>query len=255
MDVSETIRTILVNALSLYVYLKQGNLVYKTILKGMSQIVNPYVVLDNIFRCTKIELLFRFKPKNQKEEVLMPDHQTEQTVREILEYRCPRYEQLPDIPLYSEQLVDMLSRMTAPLLGEESSHVITSSMINNYVKQKLIPPPEKKRYRRTHLSRLYCICLLKQVCSIQEIAEMLHVQEQSYPFPQAYDYFCTELELALQASFSSRDFSAPSAAVSVTPESELVRTAALSFACKLFTSKFLQLYPFPPQDRSKKCSD
>lgn len=173
----------------------------------------------------------------------MSETQLDRILREILDYRCPRYDQLPDLPLYSEQLIDILTRLTVPLLGDGREPVLTPSMINNYVKQKLIPPPEKKRYDRTHLAYLYCICLLKQVFSIQEISSIFHIQTDRSSFPAAYDYFCTELELALKASFSTRDFSAPSAATHVTPESELVRTAALACACQLFTSTFLRLYP------------
>ena len=170
----------------------------------------------------------------------------QRTIREILEYRCPRYEQLPDIPLYSDQIVDSLTRLTAPLLGPDE-HVITAPMINNYVKQRLLPPPEKKRYGREHLALLYCIALLKQTFSISEISAMLQIQTRSYPFPVAYNYFCRELESALQAAFSTREF-APSCASQVTPESELVRTAALSIAHKLFTTKFIQLYNLEKND-------
>lgn len=170
----------------------------------------------------------------------MPETTAERTIREILDYRCPRYEQLPDIPLYSDQIIDALNRLTSPLLGSEEN-VITAAMINNYVKQRLLPPPEKKRYGQEHLAHLYCICLLKQTFTISEIAAMLNIQTHSYPFPVAYNYFCRELESALQAAFSTRNFP-PSCASHVTPESELVRTAALSVANKLFTTKFIQLY-------------
>ena len=68
------------------------------------------------------------------------------------------------------------------------------------------------------------------------------IQTRTYPFDVAYNYFCVELEKALAATFSTRDFSAPPSATKVTPESELVRSAALSVAHRLFTEKFLQLY-------------
>ena len=161
-------------------------------------------------------------------------------IHRMLSYRCPRYDQLPAITLYSDQVTDALNYYLCPLWPEQE-HTVTAAMINNYVKQRVIAPPVKKRYDREQLARLYCICLLKQVFSISEIAALLEVQKQSYPFPVAYNYFCTEVERALRASFSTRDFP-PSCASVVTPESELVRTAALSIACKLFTSRFLKLY-------------
>lgn len=165
----------------------------------------------------------------------------ERMVREILDYRCPRYEEFPAIALYKDQVIDALNKYAGPILADSSEPAITSAMINNYVKQRLIPAPVNKRYDRDCLARLYCICLLKQVFTISEVRGLLEIQTLSYPFPKAYDYFCVELEKALQSTFSTRDFSAPSSANHITPESELVRSAALSYANKLYTAKFLQL--------------
>lgn len=169
----------------------------------------------------------------------MQDPNMEALLHEILSYRCPRYEELPTIPLYSDQVIEALNRYTAPFFPPKEEQAITAAMINNYVKQRLITPPVKKRYDREQLARLYCICLLKQVFSISEIRGLMEVQTSSYPFPKAYDYFCVELEKALHTTFSTRDFSAPSSATRVTPESELVRIAALCFANKMFALKFL----------------
>lgn len=162
-------------------------------------------------------------------------------VDEMLAYRCPRYDQLPAITLYNDQVTDALNYYLSPLWPGED-HLITAAMINNYVKQRVIAPPVKKRYDREQLARLYCICLLKHVFTISEIRSLMEIQSRTYPFPVAYDYFCLELEKALQAAFSSRDFSVASSASKVTPESELVRSSALSIAHRLFTEKFLQLY-------------
>lgn len=159
----------------------------------------------------------------------------------MLAYRCPRYDQLPAITLYSDQVTDALNYFLSPLWPGED-HAVTAAMINNYVKQKVIAPPVKKRYDREQLARLYCICLLKHVFTISEIRALMGIQTRTYPFEVAYDYFCVELEKALAAAFSTRDFSAPSSATKVTPESELVRSSALSIAHRLFTEKFLQLY-------------
>jgi len=175
----------------------------------------------------------------------------EQTVQEILAYRCPRYEEFSDLGLYKDQVVEALNRYAAPLLGFDDEPVITAAMINNYVKQQLLPAPVKKRYGREHLAYLYVICLLKRVFTISEIRGMLDIQTRTYPFVRAYDYFCVELEKALQAAFSTRDFSAPSSATQVTPESELVRTAAVSIAHKLFTAHFLLLYDQVPEAEYK----
>ena len=139
--------------------------------------------------------------------------QAEQVVEEMLAYRCPRYAQLPEIPLYRDQVLDALERYTAPFFSGQGEPLLTAAMINNYVKLQLIAPP------------------------------VMVIQSRSYPLEQAYDYFCTELEKALQATFGTRDFSLPSSARKTTPESELVRSLALCFANKMFTLKFIRLYP------------
>lgn len=172
----------------------------------------------------------------------MAETAAEHCIRDIMEYHCPRYGEFPGIGLYSDQVIEALNAYTAPVRTCDREQAITPAMINNYVKQKLIPPPVKKRYGREHLALLYCICMLKMVFSISEIQGLLSIQTRTYPFAEAYDYFCTELEKALQATFSTRDFSAPSSARRITPESELVRSSALSIANKLFTAKFLELY-------------
>ena len=78
----------------------------------------------------------------------------EQVAKEILAYRCPRYEHLPNIPLYSDQVIDSLKQYTAPFYSDGSEQAITPTMINNYVKQHLITPPVKKRYDKEQIARL-----------------------------------------------------------------------------------------------------
>ena len=57
----------------------------------------------------------------------------------ISEFRLPRYRELTDVGLYLEQVVRLLNSYLAPL-GEGE---LTASMVSNYVKQKLLPRPEK----------------------------------------------------------------------------------------------------------------
>ena len=46
-------------------------------------------------------------------------------------------------------------------------------MINNYAKNKLLPPPEKKRYSREHLLMLIFIYYFKNILSISDIQTLL----------------------------------------------------------------------------------
>lgn len=78
----------------------------------------------------------------------------------------PAWEELPGIPLYMDQVILYLGE-SLELFQREGSSLLTSSMINNYVKTGLIPHPEKKKYTKEHLAGLMAVCMLKQVLPIQ----------------------------------------------------------------------------------------
>lgn len=82
----------------------------------------------------------------------------------------PRWETLPDIGLYMDQVITLMERTFAPFLpGAE----ITKSMVNNYVKVGLIKRPVGKRYDREHLALLIMIGVLKQALSLECIGQVL----------------------------------------------------------------------------------
>ena len=114
-----------------------------------------------------------------------------------MEFSCLRWEQLPQIALYMDQVLLVLNQTLAPL-GRPEEPVITSTMINNYVKMKLAAPAEKKKYDREHMARFLMICLLKKVLSMAEIATVLERLLEQFSLEQAYALFCRELEARLQ---------------------------------------------------------
>ena len=46
-------------------------------------------------------------------------------------------------------------------------------MVNNYVKQKIVPAPVKKKYGRSHLACLLMLCICKQTLSMAVVRQML----------------------------------------------------------------------------------
>lgn len=56
----------------------------------------------------------------------------------------PQFDELPDIPLYMEQLVYYLKIESKILDNSSADTQISSSMINNYVKAKIVDKPDKK---------------------------------------------------------------------------------------------------------------
>ena len=102
---------------------------------------------------------------------------------DIAAFRLPRYAQIPEVGLYLEQVVRYINARLAPL-GEPE---LTGSMVSNYVKQKLVPAPQKKLYTAEHLARLLFIAVVKPVVPLEGLRLMFSIQEECYPLQTAYD--------------------------------------------------------------------
>ncbi len=97
----------------------------------------------------------------------------------------PQYQDLPDIPLYMEQLTYYLRNESKILETSYADIQISSSMINNYVKAKIVDKPEKKKYTKVQISELLEIIYLKKVLSLPEIKQIFDItyacdKEQAY---------------------------------------------------------------------------
>lgn len=82
----------------------------------------------------------------------------------------PSWQELPDIELYMDQLTGLVNRY---LGNTAKDRMLTPSMVNNYVKMKVMPAPVKKKYSRTHLMYLIVICILKQVMPLSDVDTVL----------------------------------------------------------------------------------
>lgn len=153
------------------------------------------------------------------------------TKEEFLKYRCPRWDDFPAIELYMDQV---LSIMENSLSGfSHGERTITSSMINNYVKQKIVKPPVKKKYDRVHLSYLYAVSILKPLMSISDICRGISIVLRKFEIKEAYDIFCSELEGALKDVFSE---SGAAEGAADCAETALIRAAVRAFANLMYTS-------------------
>ena len=96
---------------------------------------------------------------------------------EGLELQPQAWDQMPDIYLYMDQVVTCLQGMLKYYDVDPQNPLITNSMVNNYVKCGAVERPVKKKYSREHLAKLYIICLLKPVLSLQDIYSLLQSEE------------------------------------------------------------------------------
>ena len=108
--------------------------------------------------------------------------------------KLPRWHELPDLDIYMDQVLSLISRYFRDFPGF-SEKGLTSSMVNNYVKLGIIPAPEKKKYNRVHLAYLVIICILKTVMPITMIRDMISsmvIDKESYE--TLYNRFCEHFE-------------------------------------------------------------
>ena len=103
---------------------------------------------------------------------------TEDLLNSIMEslerFSYVRYEDIPNIDLYMDQVTTFMDeklQMTTRNPGEDK--ILTKTMINNYAKNDLIPPPVKKKYSREHMMILIMIYFLIGVLSFNDIQELL----------------------------------------------------------------------------------
>lgn len=127
-------------------------------------------------------------------------------------FHIPRWNELPNVDLYLDQVVNLINSCLSPYLffvadsSNEKNELLTKTMINNYVKNALIEAPVKKQYSKVHLSKLFVICVLKQVYSMQDIKSLLDIALKSSNIEKAYDEFCSLFEEALTCTYSKKDF-------------------------------------------------
>ena len=80
--------------------------------------------------------------------------------------KIPIWSELPELDLYMDQIIVLMEKY---LGSNPEDKLITPSMINNYVKLGIVPPPIKKKYSKIHIAYLIIICSLKQVIPIADI--------------------------------------------------------------------------------------
>lgn len=155
----------------------------------------------------------------------------------ILDFRLPRYSEITNVGLYLEQTVKFINSYLAPL-GEPE---LTTSMVSNYVKNKLIASPEKKQYYTEHIAYLMFIAVTKTVISLDDIRMMIAMQKEEYPVNQVYDYFCDEFENLLKYTFGFAEVEDKVGELE-TDSKDLLRNVIVAAVHKIYLDKYLEAF-------------
>ena len=88
-----------------------------------------------------------------------------------LDYIKP--EDIPEIDLYMDQVTTFMETQLSVTKRTPEDKIMTKTMINNYTKNKLLPPPVKKKYTKDHMYLLIFIYYFKSIMSIADIQKIL----------------------------------------------------------------------------------
>lgn len=124
--------------------------------------------------------------------------QMDDFIKKILEdMRTIHYimpDDIPSIELYMDQVTTFMDKQLASMKRNEEDRVLTKTMINNYAKNDLLPPPIKKKYSKNHILLMVFIYHFKGFLSISDIQSLLtpltqeHFEETaSLPLTDIYE--------------------------------------------------------------------
>ncbi len=112
----------------------------------------------------------------QNEEVAMDEKKIMlQALTELFD-SFPAYidsSEIPGIDLYMDQVTTFMDAHLSGTKRNPEDKTLTKTMINNYVKDHLIPAPEKKKYSKDHILLLLMIYYNKNILSINDISTVL----------------------------------------------------------------------------------
>lgn len=120
---------------------------------------------------------------SDKNDLIKDIHQEEADLSnwfsQLENYKFPDWQELPDLDLYMDQVVTYLERILCSISVEGEDKLITTWMVNNYVKAGAIPMPKGKKYNKEHLGYILLICAMKQVLSISDIHFLTDLKKHS----------------------------------------------------------------------------
>ena len=152
-----------------------------------------------------------------------------ETIKKILEEKRPnKWEDIPDIDLYMDQVLSYMPRQHAGLELDEN---LTAAMINNYIKKELLPRAKGKKYNREHIAYLTAICLLKQVLSVTDTGELLKAKISSREDREVQDFYENYVEMM------DEEFKKISASLEETQDKEQLSDMALRLAISSYAQK------------------
>ena len=83
-------------------------------------------------------------------------------------------EDVPNIDLYMDQVTTFMDeRLKKSTRNQGEEKLMTKTMINNYTKNEVIPPPARKKYNKEHILILIMVYYFKSILQLSDIKELM----------------------------------------------------------------------------------
>ena len=172
---------------------------------------------------------------------------TEDLLNSILEsfdrMKFVHAEDVPDIDLYMDQVTKFMGEhLKSSARYPEQDKILTKTMINNYAKNDLLPPPVRKKYSKEHMLLLIFIYYYKGVMSIGDIQTLLSpITEKYFGGQSAYSledvynevFSFEETQVARIKEDIRREYTESAHAFNGAPEKDRDFLRLFSFICML----------------------
>jgi hypothetical protein len=107
-------------------------------------------------------------------ESFMVRDDIQEFIKEIKAYDSIRLDEIPEYRLFISQIEEFFDKKLGKNTDDdEDRKTISKTMIQNYIKDGLIMPPEGKSYNRNHIILLALIYNLKPILTIRDIKKLL----------------------------------------------------------------------------------
>lgn len=179
-------------------------------------------------------------------------------------------EEIPNIDLYMDQVTTFMEKNLSSTKRYEEDKILTKTMINNYAKNNLLPPPVKKKYSKEHVLVMIFIYYFKNILSIKDIETLLAPLTDNYfdttgdlTFTDIYKDIC-DLEKSRITDLMkdvTKSYQCALETFEDMPEEERVKLQTFAFLCNLsfdvyvkkqIIEKLIDGLPKPESDKKKK---
>lgn len=149
---------------------------------------------------------------------------------------------IPNIDLYMDQVTTFMEEQLKRTKRYEDDKILTKTMINNYAKNNLLPPPVKKKYSKEHVLVMIFIYYFKNILSIKDIEKLLTPitekafdEEDSLDMTAVYEEICQMEKSRIEALQKdvAKSYNLAMNSFSELPEEQKKNLELFAFICNL----------------------